>query len=250
MANPCSPQQRATATAIFFTSYAIGSVIAAWVVYGTVHIPNDAAWRVPSALQCLPALFQATLCFFCPDSPRHLYSKGKAAEAKAIIVKYHSEGVDDELASWEFEEIRLALDAEQTLTKGFLKPLKEAFNTRGNRKRIFLTCWLAICSQASGNSFISYYFSPVLRSVGITEELTQTLINATSQILSWFSAVGFAFLPGRVGRRPLFLVSLLWLLSIVVGMTAASAVYAKDSSNKSASYAVIALVYLFSPAYK
>jgi len=215
-----------------------------------VHIQNDAAWRVPSALQCVPALVQAIFCFVCPDSPRHLYSKGRVEQAKAIIVKYHSEGVEDELANWEFLEIQLALDAEKSLTKGFLKPFKEAFETPGNRKRIFLTCWLAVCSQASGNSFISYYFSPVLRSVGITSELTQTLINATSQILSWITAVGFAFLPGRVGRRPLFLISLAWLLSIVVGMTAASAVFAKDDSNKSASYAVIALVYLFSPAYK
>ena len=179
-----------------------------------------------------------------------MYSRGKLAEAKAIIVKYHSEGVDDDMAKWEFAEIQTALDAERSLTQGFWRPIREAFGTKGNRKRMFMTAWLTICSQASGNSFISYYFSPVLRSIGVTDQLTQTLINATSQILSWVSALGFAFLPGRVGRRPLFLVSLGWMLAVVVGITAASAMYAKDANNKASSYAVVALVYLFSPAYK
>jgi hypothetical protein len=199
----------------------------------------------------VPSAIQLVFIYFVPDSPRHLYSRGKHAEARAMIVRYHAEGDEnDPLANWEYEEIALALEAEKTLTQGFFKPIKEAYGTKGNRKRMFIIIWLSICSQASGNSFISYYFSPVLRSIGVTSQLSQTLINATSQLLSWFSAVGFAFLPGRVGRRPLFLVSLAWLLLTVSGMTAASAVYANDNSNKSASYAVVALMYIFSPAYK
>jgi hypothetical protein len=57
----------------------------------------------------------------------------------------------------------------------------------------------------SGNAFISYYLSPVLTSVGLTSSLQQTLINATQQMLSWFSSLYFATLPSKLGRRVLFL---------------------------------------------
>lgn len=194
---------------------------------------------------------QVIFTFWVPDSPRHLYSRGKKEEALALIVKYHAEGdTSDPLALWEYEEMALALEQEKQVSKGYIEPIKEVFRTKGNRKRMFVVVWLAICSQASGNSFISYYFSPVLTSIGITSDLNQTLINATSQMLSWFSALGFAFLPGRVGRRPLFLTSLTSMLMVVAGITACSAIYAGNHSNKAASYAVVAFVYLFSPAYK
>lgn len=43
----------------------------------------------------------------------------------------------------------------------------------------------------------------MLDDVGITTTLDQTLITATSQMFSFACSVGFAFLPARVGRRPL-----------------------------------------------
>lgn len=224
--------------------------MAAWVVFGTIHINSNSAWRIPSALQALPAIIQCSFAFVCPDSPRHLYYKGHHAEAKAMIIKYHSDGQDDDLAQWEYDEIAVALDAEQALPKGIFAPLFNALKKTGYRKRLFIIMWLAICSQASGNSFISYYLSPVLRSTGITGQLQQTIINATSQILSWLSAMAFTVLPARVGRRTLFLSSLALLLLVVSGITAASAVFSQNPNNKAASYSVVALIYLFSPCYK
>ena len=43
------PAHRSTATALFNTSYALGSIIAAWTTFGTFRIDNSAAWRIPSA---------------------------------------------------------------------------------------------------------------------------------------------------------------------------------------------------------
>ncbi|KAK1920655.1 hypothetical protein DB88DRAFT_475643 [Papiliotrema laurentii] len=62
------------------------------------------------------------------------------------------------------------------------------------------------------------------------------------------SPVAFAFLPRRVGRRSLSLLSLALLLGVVVRMTATSAIYAKASLSKAASYVFIARVKIFSPA--
>ncbi len=101
----------------------------------------------------------------------------------------------------------------------------------------------------SGNAFVSYCLSPILTSVGLTSDLQQTLINATNQMLSWFSALYFATLPAKIGRRIMFLCSLVSMWIVVICITVGSAVLANNNDNKAAAYAVVVFLYLFSPAY-
>ncbi|KAJ5971401.1 Major facilitator superfamily domain general substrate transporter [Penicillium vulpinum] len=101
----------------------------------------------------------------------------------------------------------------------------------------------------SGNAVISYYLSPVLSSVGLTSSLKQTFINATQQMLSWFSCLYFATLPNKLGRRVLFLGSGGSMFLCLIDITVGSAVFAQDSSNKAAGGTVVAFLYLFSPCY-
>ena len=85
----------------------------------------------------------------------------------------------------------------------------------------------------------------MLNEVGITTTLNQTLITATSQMFSFACSVGFAFLPGRVGRRPLLLWSmgLMWLVFLLI--TILTGIFTTTRSS-SASYASVAFIYLYS----
>lgn len=85
----------------------------------------------------------------------------------------------------------------------------------------------------------------MLDDVGITTTFQQTLITATSQMFSFACSVGFAFLPARVGRRPLLLWSmgLMWLVFTII--TILTGVFTHTGS-KSASYASVAFIYLYS----
>lgn len=245
------PAHRTTATALFNTSWSLGAIIAAWATFGTFRITDSAAWRIPSALQGLPSVIQLCALWFVPESPRWLISKGRPEEALHILGHYHAEGDEnDPVVQFEFREITETIAHEKSLknTK-FLNKYSQFFRTRGNRHRLAILVWLACCSQMSGNAFISYYLSPVLTSIGITTSLQQTLINATQQMLSWFSALYFATLSQKLGRRTLFLIGLLCILTCLIAITAGSAEFAKNSLNKSAGYTVLAFLYLFSPAY-
>ncbi|KAF5253152.1 hypothetical protein FANTH_1983 [Fusarium anthophilum] len=244
------PAQRSTATALFLTFYSVGSIIAGWCTFGTFRIDSTASWRIPSALQGLPSVIQLLFVWFVPESPRWLVSKGRNDEALQMLAKYHGEGdSSDAVVQFEYNEILETLSAEASEHNNIVVFLKDLGSTPGNRRRMFIMVWAAICSQMSGNAFVSYYLSPILHSVGLNSDLQQTLINATNQMLSWFSAIYFATLPAKVGRRKLFLWSLaaIWVIDICI--TAGSAVFAKDNTNKAAAYTVVAFLYLFSPAY-
>jgi sugar porter (SP) family MFS transporter len=245
------PAHRTTATALFLTSYALGSIVAGWTTFGTFRINGSASWRIPSGLQALPSVIQLIGLWYVPESPRWLISKDRHEEALAFLTKYHGEGnPNDELVLFEYKEIQETLAYEKTVNSGpFYHKFVRFIRTPGNRRRLFILVWAACFSQMSGNAFISYYLSPVLSSVGLTSSLQQTLINATQQMLSWFSALYFATLPKKLGRRTLFLMSLACIFCCLVAITAGSAEFAKNSNNKAAGYVVVAFLYLFSPAY-
>ncbi|KAM5354473.1 hypothetical protein ACJ41O_001120 [Fusarium nematophilum] len=245
------PDHRTTATAMFHTSYALGSIVAAWTTFGTFRIQNSASWRIPSAMQGLPSVIQLMGLWFVPESPRWMVSRGRHEEALKMLAKYHAEGDEnDPLVRFEFNEICSVLSADKEIGQGnFIQNYWEFMRTPGNRLRLFILTWCACLAQMSGNAFISYYLAPILTAAGLTTSLQQTLINATSQMLSWFSSLYFATLPRKFGRRVLFLAALVLVFSCLVAITAGSAVFATHVSNNSAGYAVVAFIYLFSPAY-
>ncbi|RSL44735.1 hypothetical protein CEP54_014555 [Fusarium duplospermum] len=244
------PSHRSTATALFQTGYSLGSIVAAWTTFGTFRINSSAGWRIPSALQGAPALFQFIGFWFVPESPRWLVSKDRNEEALATLAKYHAEGdTSDPIIQFEYNEIQQALSFEKDINTGnFIQNYGEFLRTPGNRKRLFIIVWAAMMTQMSGNAFVSYYLSPILMSVGLTSSLKQTLINATASMFAWVSTLYFATLPDRLGRRTLFLASGACIFICLVAITTGSAVYAQNSS-KVAGGVVVAFIYLFSPAY-
>lgn len=244
------PKQRSTATALFMTSYGLGSVIAAWTTFGTFRITNTWSWRIPSLLQGLPSVIQLLGIFFVPESPRWMISRGYDADALKMLAKYHAEGNEsDPLIQFEYNEIRQIISNDQVHDQGnVFSKYWEFSRTPGNRKRFFILAWCACLGQMSGNAFVSYYLSPILAQVGLTSSLQQTLINATSQMLSWFSALYFASLPAKVGRRKLFTWALVCIFACLIAITAGSAVFA-NTGKSSAGIVVVVFIYLFSPAY-
>jgi MFS family permease len=168
---------------------------------------------------------------------------GKEEKALQILIQYHGAGHDDDdIVQYEFEEIKSTIELEIHARKGSWKSL---FNTRGNRWRSLILMWCGVCKQWSGNGLVSYYLGSMLKSAGITNQLDTTLITATSAMFSFACSFAFAFLPARVGRRPLLLWSmgLMWLVFSII--TATTGTYVETKSLP-ASNATVAFIYLFS----
>lgn len=52
------PQHRAIFTTIYNATWYFGSIVAAWVTYGTNNVLGPWAWRIPTVLQALPSCIQ------------------------------------------------------------------------------------------------------------------------------------------------------------------------------------------------
>jgi MFS family permease len=143
-----------------------GSIVASWLTFGSGHLNNDWSWRTASLCQIVPSLFVITMIWVVPESPRFLMAKGRREEAHDVLAKYHANGdCNDELVLFQLGEIDAALELDAQNNKQSYTVL---FQGAGNRKRMFLLLCCALFVCFSGQAIITYYFSPILTSVGVT----------------------------------------------------------------------------------
>ncbi|THH09760.1 hypothetical protein EW145_g1772 [Phellinidium pouzarii] len=241
------PPHRAQLTSLYMCLWYSGSIVAAWSTYGSFRIKNSWAWRLPSLLQGIPAFLQIFLVLFAPESPRWLVSKNRETQALSTLAYYHADGNEqDPLVQYEYQEIRAAYELDRTIATNV--GWKSLYKTPGNRRRMRIIIALAVFSQWSGNGLVSSYLSKVFNAIGITDSLTQLLINGILQIWNLAVSMSSAFLVERIGRRILFIASCIGMLVFFTTQTVCSAVFAK-TQNESAAHSVIAFIFLFSAAY-
>lgn len=72
---------------MYNTLWYLGSIVAAWTVYGTINYTGHSSWRVPVALQALMPFIQVLTVWTLPESPRWLCSKDRGEECMEILIK-------------------------------------------------------------------------------------------------------------------------------------------------------------------
>ncbi|KAF4958816.1 hypothetical protein FGADI_2160 [Fusarium gaditjirri] len=241
------PTHRAVAASCFQCGFYIGSLVSAWVTFGTRNYASSWDWRLPSLLQILlPALAFPGL-LMAPESPRWLASMDRVEEARQVVAKHHAGGdFNAPLVESETEEIINTIKAEQQAHSS--SSYSDMLKTKGNRWRLLISVTLGVFSQWSGNGVVSYYLALVLQTVGITSVTHQTLISACLQIWNLVWAVGAAVSVERLGRRPLFLTSAGTMLVSYIVITGLSGSFA-NTGNSAVGTAVIPMLFIFFAGY-
>ncbi|KAL5002748.1 general substrate transporter [Aspergillus recurvatus] len=243
------PTHRGKLVSFYLVTWPLGSLIAAWVTYGTFKMEgSDWSWRIPSALQCFISLVQAILALVAPESPRWLIYQGRSEEALAILTKYHGHGdADSRLVRFEMAEITATLEMEKVQR---LSRWTEWLSTRGNRHRLFLACYIPAMLQWSGNALTSYYLAKVLVTIDITDPKTQLIINACLSVWGFLTAAVFATVVDRAGRRRFFLSGMGSMGIAYIIWTICSALNKKHNfEDKGYAGGVLTMIFVFSAAY-
>lgn len=248
------PSHRGVCTSLWNCGWFCGTIVAAWVTYGTRLYDGTWAWRLPSLLQLvLPCVaLPGVLCL--PESPRWLVAQGKGDRAKKVLDDWHAGGnLESNVVKAEMQEIEEALRKERLSVPGgkqktFGQGYTQLFKGRGNRWRSFITVTLGFLAQWNGVGIVQYYLVLVLQSVGITGVTEQTLISGFLQVWNLICAVTGALLVNRIGRRKLFNSSNVAMLVCFILITALAATFA-NQGNSAAGVAVIPFLFLYYGAY-
>lgn len=237
------PRLRPIASAIYYALYYSGSVLAAWITFGTLHMTgSEWSWRLPSLLQIIGPIIVFSLTATMPESPRWLVKNGHRDKALATLAKYHANGTtDDPLVVYEFSEICNAIEIEEQTKR---VSYTDFVRSKANRHRLLIIITISLGQNWIGNGIISYYLSPILKTVGITDPAQVAGINGGLQIFNLFFAVGGALNVERVGRRPLWLISTFGMLisnCIIMGLSSGFA----STGMKSVGTAVVPFLFIF-----
>ncbi|KAJ4176308.1 hypothetical protein NW755_014482 [Fusarium falciforme] len=175
--------------------------------------------------------YQTPTTWFCSESPRWLVSKGRIEEARQILIKYHGNGVEDDVVKAELQEIIAGLDTNKTTLKPNKEGIKTILGSKRNRHRLWLSFWTAIGSQCLGSNFVSTYLPLIPDQVGMTTSKDKKLINGLVNIWQWVYAVTAAFVIPRVGRRTTFLTATTGNTVTFIIWIALAATYLRDPKN-------------------
>ncbi|KAL4954231.1 general substrate transporter [Aspergillus filifer] len=222
------------------TMLGIGALAASWIGYGCEHhwseTGNSVQWRLPLALQVVPAIGLASCIFFFPESPRWLIDHDRHEEGLKNLAILHANGnVTDSYVLAEFEIIKQQIEEEH---QHGAKSYKDLFSNRSNTRRIIIACACQASSQMTGVSAIQYFSPAIFAQIGISTSQT-LLYQGINSIIGEVAQFIFFFLIDRVGRRPLQIGgNIACGIAFTIG-AALMAVYPPSSTNTSAHWAFI-----------
>ncbi|MFJ6852326.1 sugar porter family MFS transporter [Streptomyces sp. NPDC091271] len=182
------PAVRGAQTSLFQVMICVGTLLA----YLSGHLLGPShAWRWMLALAAVPALLFLIGMAFLPESPRWLLSRGREAQARAVLARVRSSAaeVDAEIA-----DIKGTFHAEQGSWRELFQPAV--------RPAVVAGVGVALFSQITGISAIIYYAPSLLELSGFGESASTLGSVGVGVVLTVFTVLGI-YLVERWGRRKL-----------------------------------------------
>ncbi|KAF8908874.1 general substrate transporter, partial [Gymnopilus junonius] len=225
--------------------YYVGQITATGMMVSTGNFQSEMSWRLPLYVQLVPAAINVSFVFLCPESPRWLYSVGRADKAREILARFHSSTNDikSPLVDLEMSEIeeKIQIDGADKRWWDF-RPL---FTTRADRYRAYMVILIGTFGQLSGNGLITYFLPILLKDAGITSQSRQLTLNFVNSITSYMGALAGSATIDRFGRRKILLIATSVMVAILTIVTALLSSFGSAARSN----AGITFIYLFMVAF-
>lgn len=213
-----APSIRGRLVSIQQWSITWGILIQYFVQFGCSYIDGDASFRIPWALQVIPAVILSFGMLVFPESPRWLFDHHRESEALTVLADLHGKGnTTNELVQLEFEEIKQQVYFERTAgAKSYFDLFKP-----GVLHRVSLGASLQMWSQLSGVNVMMYYVIYVFQGAGLTPRRGNLIADSVQYVLNVAFTVPAILYIDKWGRRPMLLIgtlSMAFFLFLVGGL--------------------------------
>lgn len=226
-----------------------GIALQYFVQFGCSYIDGTASFRIPWALQMIPALILFVGMFWFPESPRWLMDNGRDDEALRILADVHADGdINDALVQLEFNEIKQQIEYDRTqAARSYLDLLKPDI-----RRRVWLGVWVQIWSQMCGMNVMMYYITLVFESAGLTGRRGGLIASSIDYVCNVGATIPAIIYIDRWGRRPMLLWGAFFMALWLYLVGALQAAYGKEvdgnwviQGHGGVTRAIIVLTYFF-----
>ncbi|PYH65264.1 sugar porter family MFS transporter [Aspergillus vadensis CBS 113365] len=272
-------------------SVTIGILISYWIDYGTNYIggtrcaPNipytggtasspsfdpytdipqdgictgqsEASWRLPLAIQIIPALTLGLGMLFFPDSPRWLLMKERDDEALQALSRLRRQATSNPDLTNEYLEIKASIMLENSFARERFPDLSgfrlhaaqyiSLVTTWARFKRLAIGCCIMFFQQFMGCNAIIYYAPTIFAQLGLDGNTSSLLATGVYGIINCLSTLPALFLIDKVGRRVLLMSGATGTCISLVIVGAIIGAYGSDLiHHRSAGWAGIAFIYIY-----
>lgn len=203
-----------TILSLLITGGQVVAYIAGWL-FSTL----PGGWRWIVGLGAAPAVFQFTLLFVLPETPRWLVQAGREVEAQNVLGKiYQSHLGNGVLARQVLRDIQQEV-AEEEEEVGNNKPAdgsmqwlhsvsqraSDLFRVGGNRRALTIAAMLQSIQQLCGFNSLMYFSATIFSLLSFS---SPTLTSLSVALTNFFFTLAAFALIDRVGRRRILLYSI------------------------------------------
>ncbi|ESK94686.1 sugar transporter [Moniliophthora roreri MCA 2997] len=262
------PEVRGSLVALQQLAITFGIMVSFWIDYGTNYIggPNEnqheAAWRIPLALQLVPAVILGAGILFMPFSPRWLVNQGREDEALAVLSKARQLPADSELVQIEFLEIKAQYLFEKetsaarfpqfqdgSFTSNFKLGLHEYLSLLQNRSlfwRVAVGSLTMFFQQWTGVNAILYYAPSIFESLGLVGNTNSLLATGVVGVAMFLATIPAVIWVDQLGRKPVLISGAFLMAACHFIVAVLSGLYNGSwPSHVAAGWAACALVWIF-----
>jgi len=221
------PEVRGSLVALQQLAITFGILISFWIDFGTNYIggtgdhQHEAAWRIPLALQLVPAIVLGAGILFMPFSPRWLVNQGRDDEALKVLSGARQMPPDSDLVQIEFLEIRAQylfeketeeLKFPQYQDGSFMSHFKLGFHgyaslltSRTLLVRVAVGSLTMFFQQWTGINAILYYAPSIFQSLGLSGNAISLLATGVVGIVMFLATIPAVIWIDQIGRKPVLI---------------------------------------------
>ncbi|WVR04206.1 hypothetical protein IAU60_001206 [Kwoniella sp. DSM 27419] len=251
----CSPPHiRGRLVGLYEVGVQFGTMVGFWIPYGVLKtLTGTGQWRIPFAIQLIPAGGCIIGLFFLSETPRFMVRKHGESRALQTIAKLRGLPEDHPYVEFELAGIIGQVEHERSLMEGAGRfgVVRETFSRR-NARRLFTGVMIMIFFQMAGTNAVNYYSPRIFQSLGLSAASSKLFATGVYGVVRFVATlIAMVLFTDRFGRVSMIVTggSIMAVCMWIVGALVKTYPPVVGHGISGGQYAAIVLIFVWAVAF-